>query len=130
MPSFPYVVFFLFFFFLVCRDSKFKGKTRTQVDLSKVDRVQTGQQTRKFSRFAEKHRGVSGCSLSLIYGEREERGVFFLRVQARYSTTAAGAGLCSSGLFFLIFFPFPRLLCRAKLRCACCRCPHAACSCI
>lgn len=39
------------------------------MDLSRVDRVQTGQQTRKFSRFAEKHRSVSGHSLSLIYGE-------------------------------------------------------------
>eukprot|EP00752_Nemacystus_decipiens_P001301 g1292.t1 len=51
-------------------DSSWKPKTKTQVDLSRVDRVQTGQQTRKFSRFAEKHRGVSGHSLSLIYDDQ------------------------------------------------------------
>ena len=51
------------------RDSAWKPQARTQVDLSRVDRVQTGQRTRKFSRFSDKHRNVNGHSLSLIYGE-------------------------------------------------------------
>ncbi|CAM9183166.1 unnamed protein product [Pylaiella littoralis] len=50
-------------------ESTWKSKAKTQVDLSRVDRVQTGQQTRKFSRFAEKHRSVTGHSLSLIYAD-------------------------------------------------------------
>eukprot|EP00903_Cladosiphon_okamuranus_P007222 g7010.t1 len=51
-------------------DSFWKSKTRTQVELSRVDRVQTGQRTRKFTRFADKHRGVTGHSLSLIYDDQ------------------------------------------------------------
>ncbi|CAM9667713.1 unnamed protein product [Scytosiphon promiscuus] len=51
-------------------ESSWKPKARTQVDLSRVDRVQTGQRTRKFSRFAEKHRSVNGHSLSLIYDDQ------------------------------------------------------------
>lgn len=54
---------------LLRRDSAWKPQARTQVDLSRVDRVQTGQRTRKFSRFSDKHRSVNGHSLSLIYGE-------------------------------------------------------------
>lgn len=56
------------------RDSAWKPQARTQVDLSRVDRVQTGQRTRKFSRFSDKHRSVNGHSLSLIYGESVRRG--------------------------------------------------------
>lgn len=56
--------------FVLCgRDSAWKPQARTQVDLSRVDRVQTGQRTSKFSRFSDKHRSVNGHSLSLIYGE-------------------------------------------------------------
>ncbi|CAN0296559.1 unnamed protein product, partial [Ectocarpus fasciculatus] len=51
-------------------DSSWKPKARTQVDLSRVDRVQRGQQTRKFSRFAGKHRSVTGHSLSIIYDDQ------------------------------------------------------------
>ncbi|CAM9840055.1 unnamed protein product [Ectocarpus sp. 4 AP-2014] len=51
-------------------DSAWKPKARTQVDLSRVDRVQRGQQTRKFSRFAGKHRSVTGHSLSIIYDDQ------------------------------------------------------------
>ena len=57
------------------RDSSWKPQARTQVDLSRVDRVQTGQRTRKFSRFSDKHRSVNGHSLSLIYGESLRRGL-------------------------------------------------------
>lgn len=65
--------FFCAIFYFFYRDSSWKPKARTQVDLSRVDRVQRGQQTRKFSRFAGKHRSVTGHSLSIIYGRRRCR---------------------------------------------------------
>lgn len=55
------------------RESSRKSKSKTTVDLARVDRVQTGQRTRKFSRFAEKHREAIDRSLSLIYGEQALR---------------------------------------------------------